>query len=84
MLILFTFTKIQKKITYVIQASVLTPPMFMEQEPQIPSLHDLRKVKVGSISFLILIRASNTIGPHLESILHTNYVVRLFVNSTYN
>ncbi len=30
-----------------------------------PSLHDLRKVRVGSISFLILINASSTIGPHV-------------------
>lgn len=52
------------------QASVFTPSMFMAQLPQIPSLQDLRKVKVGSISFLILIRASNIIGPVLfKSIL---------------
>ena len=31
----------------------------------IPSLHDLLNVRVGSISFLILIRASSTIGPHV-------------------
>lgn len=33
---------------------------------QLPSLQDRRKVRVESISFLILIRASRTIGPHLE------------------
>ena len=40
-------------------------PIFMAQEPQIPSLQDLLNVKDGSISFLILIRASSTIGPQL-------------------
>jgi len=39
--------------------------MFIEQEPQIPSRHDRRKVSVESISFLILISASRTIGPHV-------------------
>lgn len=54
------------------QAKVLTPPIFIEQEPQIPSRHDLLKVKVGSTSFLILIRASNIIGPHwLKSTLYS-------------
>ena len=48
------------------QASVLAPATFIEHDPQIPSLHDRRKVKVGSISFLILMRASSTIGPHLD------------------
>ena len=48
------------------QASVFSPPMFMEHDPHIPSLHDLLKVKVGSTVSLILIKASNTIGPHLE------------------
>ena len=48
-----------------IQANVLEPPMFMAQEPQIPSRHERRKVRVGSISFLILIRASRTMGPQL-------------------
>lgn len=47
------------------QAKVLQPPIFIAQDPQIPSLQDLRKVKVGSTSFLILINASRTIGPHL-------------------
>jgi hypothetical protein len=45
------------------QARVLTPPMFMAQDPQMPSLQDRRKVKVGSTSFLIFTKASNTIGP---------------------
>lgn len=39
-------------------ASVFWPLMFMAQEPQIPSRQDRRKVSVGSISFLILMRAS--------------------------
>lgn len=41
------------------------PPIFMAQEPQIPSRQDLLKVSVGSMSFFILISASSTIGPHL-------------------
>ncbi len=48
------------------QARELQPPMFMAQEPQIPSLHDLLNVKVGSISLLILIKASKTMGPQLN------------------
>ena len=48
------------------QASVLIPSMFIAQEPQIPSRQERRKVSVGSISFLILISASRTIGPHLS------------------
>jgi hypothetical protein len=47
------------------QARVLTPSMFIAQLPQIPSLQLRRKVKVGSTSFLILISASNIIGPVL-------------------
>lgn len=42
------------------------PSMFIAQDPQMPSRQERRNVKVGSISFLILIRASNTIGPHLQ------------------
>ena len=48
------------------QARVLVPPMLIEHDPQMPSRHDRRKVSVGSSSFLILIRASSTIGPHLR------------------
>ena len=47
------------------QASVLTPFTVIEHDPQMPSRHDLLKVKVGSISFLILINASNIITPQL-------------------
>ena len=47
------------------QASVLTPSMFIAQLPQIPSLQLLLNVKVGSTSFLIRIKASNTMGPVL-------------------
>ena len=50
---------------YLMQARVLTPPIFIAQDPQIPSRQDLLKVSVGSISFLILIRASKTIGPQV-------------------
>ena len=46
------------------QARVLTPSMFMAHEPQMPSLQERRNVRVVSCSFLILIRASRTIGPH--------------------
>lgn len=56
----------QNKYSYHMQAKVFTPPIFMAQEPQIPSRQDLLNVRVGSISFFILIRASKTIGPHLQ------------------
>jgi len=46
-------------------ANVLHPQIFIAHDPQIPSLQLRRKVKVGSISFFILFRASRTIGPHL-------------------
>ena len=46
-------------------ANVLTPSIFMAQLPQMPSRQLLRKVNVGSTSFLIRINASNTIGPVL-------------------
>ena len=53
-------------------ASVLVPSMFIEHEPQMPSRHERRKVSVGSISFLILSRASSTIGPQsFMSILYS-------------
>lgn len=38
----------------------LMPPCYS------PSLQERRKVRVGSISFFILIRASRIIGPHLH------------------
>ncbi|KKA16507.1 hypothetical protein T310_9896, partial [Rasamsonia emersonii CBS 393.64] len=47
------------------QASVLTPSMFIAQLPQMPSRQLRRKVRVGSISFLIRISASSIIGPVL-------------------
>lgn len=50
---------------YLMQAKVLQPSIFMAQEPQMPSRQDLLKVRVGSTSFLILSRASSTMGPHL-------------------
>lgn len=52
--------------TYHRQAKVLVPPIFIEHDPQIPSRHDLLKVKVGSCSFFIFIRASRIIGPQLK------------------
>jgi hypothetical protein len=45
------------------QARVLVPSMFMAQLPQIPSLQLRRKVKVGSTSFFMRIKASKNIGP---------------------
>eukprot|EP01043_Picozoa_sp_COSAG02_P009102 COSAG02_NODE_304_length_25204_cov_11.025095_8_plen_69_part_00 len=36
------------------------PSMFIAQEPQMPSRHERRKVRVVSSSFLILIKASST------------------------
>ena len=47
------------------QARVLTPSMFMAQDPQIPSLQERRKVRVGSTSFLMRMSASSIIGPVL-------------------
>lgn len=55
-------------ISYLIHASVFVPPIFIAQDPQIPSRQERRNVNVGSISFLILIKASSTIGPHLKKI----------------
>ena len=42
------------------------PSMFMAQDPQMPSRQERRKLNVGSISFLILMSASRTIGPQLS------------------
>ena len=46
-----------------VQARVLRPSMFMEHEPQMPSRHERRKARVGSMVFLMWIRASSSIGP---------------------
>ena len=48
-------------------ASELHPPIFIAHEPQIPSLHERLKVRVGSTSLLIFTNASSTIGPHLKT-----------------
>jgi len=48
------------------QAKVLTPPMFIAQEPQIPSRQERLNVNVESSEFLILINTSKTIGPQLQ------------------
>ncbi len=42
---------------------MLPPSMFIEHEPQMPSRQDRRNVSVGSMSFLMWISASSTIGP---------------------
>lgn len=64
------------------QARVLTPSMFIAHDPQIPSRHDRRKVKVGSISFLILIwvlsakqilPSPNSTGPSWWSVLRPTH-----------
>ena len=47
------------------QASVLTPSMFMAQLPQMPSRQLRLKVRVGSTSFLMRMRASSIMGPVL-------------------
>src|SRR5258708_30564398 len=44
-------------------ANVLTPAIFIAQEPQTPSRQDRRNDNVGSIWSLILTNASRTIGP---------------------
>jgi hypothetical protein len=46
------------------QAKWCLPSIFIAHDPQIPSLQLLLKERVGSISSLILIRASKNIGPH--------------------
>lgn len=51
---------------YLIHARVLTPPMFMEHDPQMPSRQDRLNVSVGSISFLILMRASKIMGAQVS------------------
>lgn len=38
--------------------------MFIAHEPQMPSRHERLKVSVGSSSFLILMSASSSMGPH--------------------
>ncbi len=48
------------------QARVFVPSMFMAHDPQIPSRQERRKVRVESISFLILMSASSTIGPQVS------------------
>ena len=46
-----------------VQARALRPSMFIEQEPQMPSRHDRRNDRVGSMVFLMWISASSSIGP---------------------
>lgn len=58
---------VTEKMTNLIQANVLTPPMFMAQEPQMPSRQERLKVNVESSWFLILINTSRTIGPQLKT-----------------
>ncbi len=47
------------------QASVFAPSMFIAHEPQMPSRQERRNVSVGSISFLMVMSASRTMGPVL-------------------
>ena len=47
-----------------VQASVLVPSIFIEQEPHTPSRQERRKVRVASMLFLIQSSASRIIGPH--------------------
>ena len=44
-------------------ANVLTPSIFIAQEPQTPSLQDFLKVKLGSNSAFIWFKISKTIVP---------------------
>ena len=44
-------------------ANVFTPLMFIAHEPQMPSLHDLRKLNEWSCSSLIFKSTSSIIGP---------------------
>src|SRR5947209_16211375 len=55
-----------------VQANQFVPSMFIEHEPQTPSRQDRRKVSVESISFLIVISASRTMGPQV--LRSTSYV----------
>ena len=61
-------------------ARVFVPPIFIAQDPQIPSRQDRRKVKVGSISFFILIKASKTMGPHL---IKYNRFIKISISDIY-
>lgn len=54
-----------KTMSYVMQARVFTPFMFIEQHPQMPSRQDLLKDNVGSCCALINVKISSTIVPHL-------------------
>jgi hypothetical protein len=47
----------------VVHARRFKPPMFIAQEPQMPSRQERRKVSVASTLFLIQMSASSTIGP---------------------
>ena len=51
---------------------MLVPSMFIAHEPQMPSRHERRNVNVLSISPLILMRASRTMGPQV--VRSTQYV----------
>jgi ferredoxin len=64
-----------KPISDIKKARVLTPSIFIAQEPQTPSLQERLKVRVESTSFLILIKASKTIGPHF--FLSISYISNL-------
>lgn len=53
------------------QAKVFWPSIFIAHEPQIPSRQERRKVRVGSRSFFILMRASKTFSFTLVQLKRT-------------
>ena len=79
-LFIWAWCKLKRFLIYHKQARVFEPLMFIEHEPQMPSRHDLLNVSVGSCSFLILIRASRTIVPHLSEKKCANVASSLGVN----
>lgn len=64
-----TLVTFEASLIFAIQANVLVPSIFIAQEPQIPSRQERLNVRVESSSFLILIKASNTIGPQLKTVV---------------
>ena len=52
--------------TFKIQANVFVPLIFIEHDPQIPSLQDLLNASVESTLFFIYSNTSRPIGPNLS------------------
>lgn len=50
-LLLISLSRLIRSLNHALHAIVLPPLMFMAEEPQIPSLHDLQNVSIESISF---------------------------------